>query len=50
MKDIDYADVINNIGEIEQIMRTTPRYRRCCKNMSELCKVLIKICKRFGKS
>ena len=50
MKDIDYVDIIDNIEEIEQIILTTPRYRRCCYNMLELCKVLIKYVKNIKKS
>ena len=50
MKDIDYVDVINNIEEIEQIVITTPRYRRCCFNMLELCKLLVNYIKNIKKS
>ena len=45
MKDIDYVDVINNIEEIEQIVITTPRYRRCCFNMLELVKLMLQYVK-----
>ena len=50
MKDIDYVDVINNIEEIEQIVITTPRYRRCCFNMLELCKLLVNYITNIKKS
>ena len=48
MKDINYIDLIDNIEEIEQII-TPPKYRRCCLNMLELCKVLINYFKKYQK-
>ena len=50
MKDINYVDIIDNIEEIEQVIITTPRYRRFCYNVLELCKVLIKYVKNIKKS
>ena len=50
MKDINYIDVIDNIEEIEQVIITTPRYKRCCYNVLELSKVLINYFKNIKKS
>ena len=43
-------DVIDNLEEIEQVIITTPRYRRCCYNMLELCKLLLNYAKNIKKS
>ena len=50
MKDINYVEIIDNIEEIEQIIVTTPRYRRCCYNVLELFKVLIRYVTNIKKS
>ena len=47
MKDINYVDIIDNIEEIEQIMGTTPRYRRCCYGFLELLKTLMASAQRL---
>ena len=49
MENINYIQVINNIEEIEQELIITPRYRRCCYNALELCKVLINYVKNIKK-
>ena len=50
MENINYIQVIDNIEEIEQVLIITPRYRRCCYNLLELCKVLINYVKNIKKS
>ena len=50
MENINYIQVINNIEEIEQALIITPRYRRCCYNALELCKVLIRYVRNIKKS
>ena len=50
MKDINYIDVIDIIEEIEQALIITPKYRRCCYNALELCKVLIRYVRNIKKS
>ena len=37
----DCIDLIDNIEEIEKVVITIPKYRRCCYNILELCKVII---------
>ena len=40
-----YIDVINNLEEVEQIIITEPRYRRCCYSVLEICKGVIQYLK-----
>ena len=47
MKDIKYVDIIDNIEEIEQVIVTTPRYRRCCYGFLELLKTLMASAQRL---
>ena len=47
MEGIKYIQVINNVEEIEQALIITPRYRRCCYNVLERCKVLIEYFKNI---
>ena len=42
MKDINSVDIIDDIEEVEQIIITTPKYRRCCYNLLEIVKVFAK--------
>ena len=37
----DYLEVIDEIGKIEQII-TPPKYRRCCYNVLEVLKAILK--------
>ena len=46
----DCIDVIDNLEEIEQVIITKPRYRMCCYNMLELCKLLLNYAKNIKKS
>ena len=41
----DCIDVIDNLEEIEQIIITTPRYRRCCYSVLEICKGILQYLK-----
>ena len=40
-----YIDVINNLEEVEQIIITEPRYRRCCYSVLEICKGVLQYLK-----
>ena len=37
----DYIEIINEIEKIEEIV-TPPKYRRCCYNLLELMKTIIR--------
>ena len=39
----DYIEIINEVEKIEEIV--TPKYRRCCFNLLEFMKVIVKSCK-----
>ena len=41
----DCIDVIDNLEKIEQIIITTPRYRRCCYSVLEICKGILQYLK-----
>ena len=45
----DYLEVIDEIEKIEQII-TPPKYRRCCYNVLEVLKAVIKHVKIKSKS
>ena len=49
MKDINFVDIIDDIEEVEQIIITTPKYRRCCYNLLEIVKVFAKYFKYKSK-
>ena len=34
----DCIDLIDNLEQIEQVIIRTPKYRRCCYNILEICK------------
>ena len=38
-------DVINNLEEVEQIIITEPRYKRCCYSLLEICKGVLQYLK-----
>ena len=49
---MDYDEtikVINEIEKLEEIIITTPKYKRCCYSLLELCKALINYAKIFLK-
>ena len=46
----DYIEIINEVEKNEEIV-TPPKYRRCCFNLLEFMKVIVKYCKiRSNKS
>ena len=49
MKDINFVDIIDDIEDVEQIIITTPKYRRCCYNLLEIAKIFIKYFKSKSK-
>ena len=49
MKDINFVDIIDDIEEVEQIIITTPKYRRCCYNLLEIAKIFVKYFKSKSK-
>ena len=49
MKNINYIERIDEIEDVEQILITTPKYRRCCYNLLEIAKILVKYFKSKTK-
>ena len=49
MKDINFVDIIDDIEDVEQIIITTPKYRRCCYNLLEIAKIFVKYFKSKSK-
>ena len=49
MKDINFVDLIDEIEDVEQIIITTPKYRRCCYNLLEIAKIFVKYFKSKSK-
>ena len=49
MKDINIVELIDEIEDVEQIIITTPKYRRCCFNLLEITKVFVKYFKSKTK-
>ena len=49
MKDINFVDIIDDIEEVEQIIITTPKYRRCCYSLLEIAKIFVKYFKSKSK-
>ena len=48
IRDDEYLEVIDEIKKIEQII-TPPKYRRCCYNVLEALKVIVKYFKIKSK-
>ena len=42
MKNINYIELIDEIEDVEQLIITTPKYRRCCYNLLEILKLFVK--------
>ena len=40
-----YTSAINNLEEVEQIIITEPKYRRCCCSLLEICKGVLQYLK-----
>ena len=49
MKKTNLVELIDEIEDVEQIIITTPKYRRCCFNLLEITKVFAKYFKSKSK-
>ena len=49
MEDINFVDLIDEIEDVEHLIITTPKYRRCCYNVLEIAKVFVKYFKSKSK-
>ena len=49
MKDINIDELIDEIEDVEQIIITSPKYRRCCFNLLEISKIFVKYFKYKAK-
>ena len=50
---MDYDEtikIINELEKIEEVVITTPKYKRCCYNILELSKLLMNYVKNMKKS
>ena len=46
LRDYDkYITAINNLEEVEQLIITEPKYRRCCYSLLEICKGILQYLK-----